>query len=146
MPLIIKMHMDIMIVLLCLLCHMGKFLINNKQNFTSKIFIVFRLLHSFFTADSKEIIIRDIVRRYADSSPKTIWTGKSRMFFIQACRSLWPEQQSQPINRKEVKQTDLSPRMLVAYSCSANEASKRSPNHGSIFIQILCVMLLRYSP
>jgi hypothetical protein len=65
------------------------------------------------------------------------------MFFIQACRSIWPEHV--PLNnREEIKQSDLSPQMLVAYSCSANEASKRSPTKGSIFIQILCIMLLRY--
>jgi len=65
------------------------------------------------------------------------------MFFIQACRSIWPEH-AQLNNREEVKQSDLSPQMLVAYSCSANEASKRSPKAGSIFIQVLCIMLLRY--
>jgi len=65
------------------------------------------------------------------------------MFFIQACRSLWPEN-IQSNHRDGVKPSDLSPRMLVAYSCSANEASKRSPTAGSIFIQILCIMLLRY--
>ncbi len=64
------------------------------------------------------------------------------MFFIQACRSLWPEHVPSN-NREGVKQSDLSPRMLVAYSCSANEASKRIPTVGSIFIQILCIMILR---
>ncbi|CAF1284640.1 unnamed protein product [Rotaria sp. Silwood1] len=102
------------------------------------------LLHSFFTADSKEVIIRDIVKRYADSSSTTIWTGKSRLFFIQACRSEWPEH-LQCNQREGVTKNDLSPKMLVAYSCSASEASKRSPTTGSSFIQVLCVMLLRYS-
>ncbi|CAM4758749.1 unnamed protein product [Rotaria magnacalcarata] len=101
------------------------------------------LLHSFFTADSKEVIIRDIVKRYGDSSVATIWTGKTRLFFIQACRSLWP-QNMQSNKREGVQQNDLSPKMLVAYSCSANEASKRSPNTGSSYIQVLCIMLLRY--
>ena len=105
---------------------------------------LFRLLHSFFTADSKEVIIRDIVKRYADSSVATIWTGKTRLFFIQACRSLWP-QNMQSNKREGVQQNDLSPKMLVAYSCSANEASKRSPSTGSSYIQVLCIMLLRYS-
>jgi hypothetical protein len=106
-------------------------------------FISSRLLHSFFTADSKEVIIRDIVKRYSDSSTSTIWAGKPRLFFIQACRSAWPDH-IPCHNREGVKQSDLSPRMLVAYSCSASEASKRSPTNGSIFIQILCIMLLRY--
>jgi hypothetical protein len=100
-------------------------------------------LHSFLTADSKEIIIRDIVKRYADSSPTTIWSGKSRLFFIQACRSLRSEDM-ECCNGEEIKQNDLSPRMLVAYSCSAKETSKRSPTAGSIFIQIFCIMLVRY--
>ncbi|CAF1131485.1 unnamed protein product [Rotaria sordida] len=102
------------------------------------------LLHSFFTADSKEVIIRDIIKRYADSSTTTIWTGKSRLFFIQACRSEWPEHM-QCTKREGVTMNDLSPKMIVAYSCSASEASKRSPTKGSSFIQVLCVMLLRYS-
>lgn len=103
----------------------------------------FRLLHSFFTADSQEVVIRDIIRRYADSSSGTIWKGKPRLFFIQACRSLWP-QHIQSTDREGVQLDDLSPEMLVAYSCGANEASKRSPTAGSIFIQILCIMILRY--
>ncbi|CAF3219254.1 unnamed protein product [Rotaria socialis] len=101
------------------------------------------LLHSFFTADSKEVIIRDIVTRYADSSVATIWAGKTRIFFIQACRSVWP-QNMQSNKREGVQQNDLSPKMLVAYSCSANEASKRSPSTGSSYIQVLCIMLLRF--
>jgi hypothetical protein len=136
----IKQSMEILIALLCLLCHMGKGFI---LKIYFKEFHFYRLLHSFFTADSKEIIIRDIVKRYADSSTTSIWTGKPRLFFIQACRSLWPEHIQSP-DREGVKLNDLSPRMLVAYSCSANEASKRSPTAGSIFIQILCIMLLRY--
>jgi hypothetical protein len=103
---------------------------------------LFRLLHSFFTADSQEIIIRDIVRRYTDSSPGTIWKGKPRLFFIQACRSLRSiHDRSGP--GQEIKQNDLSPQMLIAYSCSASEASKRSTDYGSIFIQILCIMILK---
>ncbi|CAF2513729.1 unnamed protein product [Rotaria sp. Silwood2] len=101
------------------------------------------LLHSFFTADAKEVIIRDIVKYYSDSS-KTIWAGKPRLFFIQACRSEWPEHM-QCSEREGVTENDLSPKMIVAYSCSAKEASKRSPTAGSYFIQLLCVMLLRYS-
>ncbi|CAF0812154.1 unnamed protein product [Rotaria sp. Silwood1] len=42
----------------------------------------------FFTADSQDVIIRDIVKRYVDSST-TIWVGKSRLFLIQAYRSEW---------------------------------------------------------
>jgi len=100
-------------------------------------------LHSFFTADEKPIAIRDIVNRFSDSSPTTIWKGKTRMFFIQACRSPWPNQQ-QPKGLQGVKLNDLSPKMLVAFSCSEEEASKRLPKTGSIFIQILCIMILRY--
>lgn len=103
-----------------------------------------RLLHSFFTADSKEIVIRDIIMRYSDSSTKNIWFGKSRLFFIQACRSPWPENM-QSNKREGVNKNDLSPKMLVAYSCSPSEASKRSPKTGSSFIQIFCIMLFRYS-
>jgi hypothetical protein len=66
------------------------------------------------------------------------------MFFIQACRPICSER-VQSNNHEEIGRSDLSPRMLVAYSCSANEASKRSRKYGSIFIQILCIMLLRYS-
>ena len=113
------------------------------QTYSKISFRTFRLLHSLFTADSKEVIIRDIIKRYTDSST-AIWAGKPRLFFIQACRSLWPEN-NLCNNREAIKENDLSPMMLVAYSCSANEASKRSPTLGSIFIQILCIMLLRYS-
>lgn len=109
-----------------------------------KLFISYRLLHSFLTADSKEVIIRDLVKRYSDSSTSTIWVGKSRLFFIQACRSLRPDEK-QPNNYEAIQPSDLSPRMLVAYSCSPTEASKRSPIRGSIYIQIFCIMLFRYS-
>ncbi|UJR25256.1 hypothetical protein I4U23_006608 [Adineta vaga] len=101
------------------------------------------LLNSFLTSDHKIVVIRDIIKRYSDSSPSTNWAGKSRLFFIQACRSNWPDHM-RPCDGEEVKQNDLSPRMLVAYSCSPSEASKRSPTNGSIFIQIFCVMLLHY--
>ncbi|CAF4392778.1 unnamed protein product [Rotaria sp. Silwood2] len=95
------------------------------------------LLHSFYIADSKEVVIRDIVKRYTDSSPTTIWNGKPRLFFVQACRSEWPEHLR--CNKREgVIKNDLSLKMLVAYSCSASEASKRSPKTGSPFIQVVC--------
>ncbi|CAF0932479.1 unnamed protein product [Adineta ricciae] len=50
-------------------------------------------LNSFLTTDQKIVNIRDIIKQYSDSSPTTIWAGKPRLFFIQACRSLssWPE-------------------------------------------------------
>lgn len=119
---------------------MGEFSLTSP---VSLVLWYFRLLHSFFTADSEEVVIRDIVRRYADTSSQTIWKGKPRLFFIQACRSIWPEE-IQSSHREGVKLNDLSPGMLVAYSCGASEASKRSPTAGSIFIQILCIMILRY--
>lgn len=100
-------------------------------------------LHSFFTADQKAIAIRDVIRRYCDSSSTTIWKGKTRMFFIQACRSPWPNRQ-QPTGLLGIKQSDLSSRMLVAFSCSEEESSKRLPQFGSIFIQMLCIMIIRY--
>ncbi|CAF4061345.1 unnamed protein product [Adineta steineri] len=101
------------------------------------------LLHSFLTADSQEIFIRDIIKRYSDSSVTTIWSGKPRLFFIQACRDDRPRN-AQNSNIREVEQHDLSPRMLVAYSCSPSQPSKRSPETGSIFVQIFCIMLLHY--
>jgi hypothetical protein len=103
----------------------------------------FRHLHTFLTADSKEVIIRDIIRRFADTFTWNIWIGKPRLFFIQACRS--PRSPNvEWTSAQGVRQSDLSPRMLVAYSCSPNETSKRSPSTGSNFIQIFCIMLLKY--
>ena len=103
----------------------------------------YSLLHSFFTCDAKEVIISDLIQRFTDMPGSNIWTGKPRLFFIQACRSLWPEDLKSS-KRKEVQENDLSPHMLIAYSCSPSEASKRSPKSGSIFIQLLCIMVLRY--
>ncbi|CAF4441366.1 unnamed protein product, partial [Rotaria sp. Silwood2] len=81
------------------------------------------LIHSFFIAGSKEVVIRDIVKRHTDLSPITIWNGKPRLFFVQACRSEWPKYLR--CNKCEgVIKNDLSLKMLVAYSCSASEASK----------------------
>ncbi|CAF0731219.1 unnamed protein product [Rotaria sp. Silwood1] len=81
---------------------------------------VFReLKFTVLQSDSQDVIIRDIVKRYVDSST-TIWVGKSRLFLIQAYRSEWSKH-------------------------IPNEASKRDRTIGSSCIQLLCVMLLRYS-
>ncbi len=77
----------------------------------------------------------------------TIWTGKPRLFFIQACRVPLPPTYNnlfQNNTRTEIKQNDLSPRMIVAYSCSPSEESKRNKDCGSYYIQILCIALLKF--
>lgn len=98
------------------------------------------LLQTILTADGKEIIIRDIIKRFGDSSRQTVWSGKPRLFFIQACRTQRPNHLP-PIVDQDVKETDLSSNMLVAYSCSPSEASIRDKKDGSVFVQMLCTSI-----
>jgi len=98
------------------------------------------LLQTILTADGQEIVIRDIIKSFSDSSPQTIWAGKPRLIFLQACRTERPQEFS-PIVGQEVKKSDLSPNMLVAFSCSPNQSSIRYKSFGTAFVQILCMTI-----
>jgi hypothetical protein len=110
----------------------GHFFVLNVNFFSINLL---RLLHLLLSADSKEVIIRNFVRNFSDSSVSTIWVGKPRLFFIQACRSLCPTNNISVQNntRAEIKENDLSPKMLVGYSCSPSEESKRNPEYGFVY-------------
>ncbi|CAF0998253.1 unnamed protein product [Didymodactylos carnosus] len=102
------------------------------------------LLHTVFTADAQTVYVRDLIMDFNDSSKTSIWNGKTRFFFIQACRSV-PQNNKTSNMSYNITDKHLSPNMLVAFSCSEEESSKRNPNIGSIYIHILCIMFYMYS-
>ncbi|CAF1207047.1 unnamed protein product [Didymodactylos carnosus] len=94
------------------------------------------------TADGEVICIRDLVQSFNDDK-KTIWKQKPRLFFVQACRS--PAEGTVVIHKTcNIVYDDLSPNVLVAFSCGVEQSSKRAGAIGSIYVQILCIMIYLY--
>ncbi|CAF1307830.1 unnamed protein product [Didymodactylos carnosus] len=94
------------------------------------------ILNFFYTSDRQQISVRDTIRNFDDS---TIWKEKPRLIFIQACRNIKPESTTH-----ELTENDLSSNMLLAFSCHEDKTSKRHPEVGGLYIQILCLLIYLY--